>query len=130
RVSPGQVAPRIDPSEVQAAVHQQEAAVAGAQANYTNAQVRYRRVNSLYKQGFIAAQDVDDARTQVEVQLGTLNAAKAQLRNVQAQLSDTVLRSPINGFITARAFDPGSIVAAGQPIVTVQALRKVYVTSS
>src|SRR5579872_6424897 len=130
RVTRGEVLARIDPSEVQAAVNQQQAAVASARANLNDAQIRYRRLYSLYKQGFTAAQDIDDARAQVAVQQSALDAAIAALRNVQAQLSDTILRSPVNGYVTDRFLDPGSIVAAGQPIVTVQTVRHVYVTTS
>ncbi|HZO87018.1 MAG TPA: efflux RND transporter periplasmic adaptor subunit [Chthonomonadaceae bacterium] len=129
-VTRGEVLARLDASEIQAAINQQQAVVESAQASLVNAQVHYNRLYGLYKQGFTAAQDIDDARTQVNVQRSALKAARAQLRNLQAQLADTILRSPLNGFVTARFFDPGSVVAAGQPIVTVQAMRHVYVTSS
>jgi membrane fusion protein (multidrug efflux system) len=129
-VKRGQILVRIDPSQAQAAVNQQQAAVESARANLNNAEVRYKRNYSLYKQGFIAAQDIDDAKTQVSVQQGAYNAAMAQLRNVQSQLSDTILRSPTNGYVTARFYDPGSVVTAGQPIITVQAIRRVFVSTS
>jgi RND family efflux transporter MFP subunit len=129
-VTRGEVLARIDPSQAQAAVNQQQAAVESARANVENAQVRYNRYYSLYKQGFVAAQDLDDNRTQLQVAQSALRAAEAQLRNAQSQLSDTILRSPINGFVTARFFDPGSVVTAGQPVVTVQAIRRVFITTS
>src|SRR5207248_2857583 len=67
-VKMGQVLARLDPAEIQAAINQQRANVGSAEANANNAQIFYRRNYSLYKQGFIAAQDVDNARTQREVQ--------------------------------------------------------------
>ena len=194
-------------TNVRSAIRNAEATVRSAQANLNNAQVRLNRTLDLYKQGFIAAQDVDDARTQVSVQQGAVdvargqvagaqaqlgsaqaqlqsaqeqasivsvkgksdieaarqkvlqaqaavklavanksqtpaylanlralqaavNAAQGQLRNAQAQLENTVLRSPINGFVTQRTADPGSTVTAGTPILTVQSLQQVYVTTS
>jgi membrane fusion protein (multidrug efflux system) len=129
-VTKGQVLARIDPSQAQAAVNQQQAVVDSARANLNNAEIRYKRNYSLYKQGFIAAQDIDDVKTQVKVQQGALNAAEAQLSNVQSQLADTILRSPTGGYISARFFDPGSVVTAGQPVVSVQAIRRVFVTTS
>ncbi|HLV80522.1 MAG TPA: efflux RND transporter periplasmic adaptor subunit [Chthonomonadaceae bacterium] len=130
RVTKGEVIARLDPSEIQASIAQQQANVTSAQANLNNAVVYYRRVYSLYKQGFVAAQDVDNARTQTEVYRGALNAATAQLHNLQYQLQDLLLRSPVNGFVTARNFDPGSVVSAGQAILTVQTMRHVFVTTS
>ena len=42
-----------------------QASIRSAQANLANARASTNRINDLYKQGFIAAQDVDDARTAV-----------------------------------------------------------------
>lgn len=54
------------------------------QASLANAETRLTRTESLYKQGFIAAQEVDDARTAVEVQkktvLGTAAPTTSSLR--------------------------------------------------
>lgn len=59
-----------------------------------------------------------------------VNAAQAQLRNAQALLSDTALRSTVNGSVTARNADPGTVVTAGQPILNIQATQQVYATTS
>ena len=56
-----------------------------------------------------------------------VDAAEAQLRAARLRLGDTVLTSPIDGVVTARKLDPGSIAAPGSPIVTVQSLRAVWV---
>jgi len=178
-----------------------------AKASFINYQTRFNRTNNLYKQGFVAAQDVDDARTQLNVQQsavdvaqGQVNAAKsakkstssllevalkqskigknkgktdiavglaalkqsqaslevasantsqrsayranldalraavsasqAQLQNAEAQLSQTDLRSSITGFVTGRYLDPGTVATAGQPILAVQAIQQIYVTTS
>jgi HlyD family secretion protein len=142
-------------------VRQQEAALASAQANLTNAQARYDRQLELYKKGFIAAQDVDDAKTAVGVQQAAVDdaraalefarantvqksayqqslaaleasvaAAQAGVRNAESLRADTVLASPLDGFVTGRFVDPGSVVTAGQPILQVEYMRKVWVTVS
>lgn len=76
----------------EAAIAKEEAAVKAARANLDNAKAKYNRVNGLYKQGFIAAQDVDDAKTEVSVMEGALsveeqelNAAKANKASMLAQ---------------------------------------------
>jgi RND family efflux transporter MFP subunit len=196
---------RIESAE--AAIANGEAAIRSAQANLENGRVRHSRVQELYKQGFIAAQDVDDARTTVSVQQsavetarGQLNAARAQKSSAEAQKdsaqrqvevvrsqgkasleaararvtqarasldvarantaqrpayraslealtanvraaqaavqraetrrADTVLRAPMNGFVTARQMDPGAMAAPGQPILTLLALKDVWMTAS
>jgi HlyD family secretion protein len=56
-----------------------EADVAKAQANLDNSNTKLARINDLYKQGFIAAQDVDDAKADANVKKSELDAAKVQL---------------------------------------------------
>jgi membrane fusion protein (multidrug efflux system) len=129
-VTRGEILARMDPSEIQASIRQQQANNTSAEATLANAQIKYNRTYSIYKQGFIAAQDVDDAKMQLNVAIAAVSAGRAQLRNLQAQLSDLTLRSPINGFVTARYIDPGSILTAGQAVVAVQALRIAFITTS
>ena len=51
-----------------------------------------------------------------------------EAQDAKAQLANTVLKSPINGFVTARYMDPGAMPTAGQPILAVQSARQVWVT--
>jgi HlyD family secretion protein len=60
----------------------------------------------------------------------TVSVAQAQLRFAQAQFAGTSIHSSIDGYVTARFMDPGAIATAGEPILTVQAIRQVYVTTS
>ncbi len=53
------------------------------EANLNNAQVKLDRITSLYQQGFVAAQDVDDAKTAYQVEVGAVNVAKAQVNAAQ-----------------------------------------------
>src|SRR6266571_1958144 len=66
-------------NNAEAAIANAQAAIRSAQANLNNAKAKYNRVNGLYQQGFIAAQDVDDARTAADVQQGALDVAGGQL---------------------------------------------------
>jgi len=54
-------------------------AIKSAQANLENATAKYNRIFDLYKQGFTAAQDVDDAKTSVNVQQAAVEIAEGQL---------------------------------------------------
>lgn len=152
-----------NPADVSVAtqVRQQEAALASANANLDSAQKKYDRLRELYRKGFIAAQDVDDAEATLGVQQAAVKqaqaaldyarantaqkpayqqslaalqasvaAAEAGVRSAESLFADTVLISPIDGFATGRFMDPGAVVTAGQPILTVQYMRQVWVTVS
>lgn len=79
-------------STATANVNSAQSDVNSAVANVNNAQAKYSRMLSLYQQGFAAAQDVDDARTTLQVQeaahqsaLQKLNGARSALNSAQAQ---------------------------------------------
>jgi multidrug efflux pump subunit AcrA (membrane-fusion protein) len=196
---------RVD--NARAAVNNANAAIASARAYLVNAQKRYDRTDALYKQGFVAQQDVDDAHTQVQVYQSALDqqqaqlsaaqasvdsanaqkqsaqhqlsiaitkgkadieaalavmnqshaaldyarsntaqrpayqanlaalraavrAAEAQLHDAEAQLAYTVLRSSINGYVTARLMDPGAVATAGQGILTLVSIKPIFMTTT
>ncbi len=61
-----------------------EANVQSAKASLENATSKFNREEGLYKQGFVAAQDVDDARTAVKVAQSAVSVAEGQLRSAQS----------------------------------------------
>ncbi len=140
-------------------LRQQEYTLATARANLRNAQAHYGRQQELYEQGFIAAQDVEDAMTAAEVQQASLNEARAALEFARANLAQkpayeenlaalraavaqaqqnlraavarrsyTTLVAPLEGFVTGRFMDPGSMATPGQPILSLQYMQDVWVT--
>jgi len=78
----------------------------------SNLQKDYARYNELLKVGGIAQQQVDQIKTQIDV-------LQTAIKNIQ---TNTQLRSPINGVITARNYDNGDVFAQ-MPILTVQQLN-------
>ncbi len=77
----------------QAQITSAQSAVANAVANkekesasLRNAQSKYERSLTLYKQGFIAAQDLDDARTAVDVQKSVVDASEKQVESANSQV--------------------------------------------
>jgi RND family efflux transporter MFP subunit len=193
---------RVDSAN--AAIGNAKAAINSAQANLNNATSRYNRAAGLFKQGFIAAQDVDDAKATVAVQQAAVevaqgqlhaaqashdsamaqrqsaeqqlsivrtkgqadieaarqklaqakaaleyarantaqrpayreglaaleavvSAAQASLASAEARRADTVLTSPLDGYVTSRFTDVGGLATPGQPILAVQFFGQVWV---
>ncbi len=77
-------------ASARALVESASASVESAQANAANAQSKYERTDNLYKQGFISAQDVDDARTLVQVQQGAVKVSQKQLSSAQSALNSAL----------------------------------------
>lgn len=92
-------------------------------ANYAQQQTQlatlkrdYERYLELYNVGGISKQQLDQAKTQLDV-------AQAALNNLG---ENTRLTSPISGLVTARNYDPGD-VAAALPILTIENINPVKV---
>ena len=76
----------------------------------------YERYLELYQVGGISKQQLDQAKTQLDVM-------QSAIGNIA---ENTILRSPISGVVTARNYDAGD-VAAGLPILTVEDINPVKV---
>jgi HlyD family secretion protein len=70
-------------------IRQQQAAVVSAQANLDNLTTKYNRTASLYKQGYIAAQEVDNVKAEVAAAQAVVLQAEASLDSAKANAALT-----------------------------------------
>ena len=112
---------------------QQEAAVAAARrrvealrgaltvakANLANPGIRGSQASAIRMQ--IAQQQVEISRANAASE-----QARAQLLEAQANRRDLIITAPFDGTVITRSAEPGEVVAAGTPIVTLLDLSKVY----
>ena len=75
-----------------------------------NDELEYQRLKSLYKEGGVSQSDFETA------ELGY----KVRRTNYENVKENTVLRSPISGFVTARNFDAGDMFSMSAPLFVVQ----------
>ena len=102
-------------SAVNAARHRQSAAEAALNAaTATNANA------PIHEQQAVAV------GAQISQQDSAVAASMAQLAQVRANLKDLTIRAPFDGTILVRTAEPGEVLAAGTPVVTMLNLRKVY----
>jgi RND family efflux transporter MFP subunit len=160
-VSPGQPILQIQPDQAQAEL---EGSQAGAEAarfgrdaaqaqlevaqsqllqaksDVQLAEVEFNRTKSLVENGALSAQDLDQARNQLEVARATqqrvqdniraaqsqlqqasssLNQAQAQVRVDQENLGFTQVTAPITGFVGDIPVNVGDFVSVGQTLTTI-----------
>jgi len=117
-------------------------------ANLDLAEADFKRAQELYEKNFIARQQLDEARTKYNVAKSAydlaLNSlqqktweneialaeaqvrqAEATLKLTQAQLANLTITSPLNGGVTKRHVDPGTMVKDTTPILTIMDLAEV-----
>ncbi|WP_237152240.1 efflux RND transporter periplasmic adaptor subunit [Oryzibacter oryziterrae] len=100
----------------------QEADVAAAAAALQAADVRLRQVNAnferqkaLLEQGFTTRRDFDNALQECRSAEAMLAGAQAQLAITRDVLSQTTLKAPAAGTITARFMEVGQVAQPSQP---------------
>ncbi|MGD9155857.1 MAG: efflux RND transporter periplasmic adaptor subunit [Bacillota bacterium] len=127
--------------------------VAQAKAGYELAKITYERLNGLFKQGVLARQKLDMARTELEVSQARYESAQEQLdlvkegaqkediaaanalvkqaeaarAEVQTYLNDTDIKAPLSGMVTMKAVEAGELVSTGMPLVTISNLKDAWV---
>ena len=80
-----------------------------------NDDIEYERLKGLYKEGGVSQSDYETAELGYKLR-------KSNLENLR---ENTILRSPINGFVSARNFDAGDLFSMSAPLFTVQQVTPV-----
>ena len=116
---------------------EQTGVVRQAKAQLQEAQLTRDRRKSLYEEGLISQSEFDDAEAAYQVAAGRYQDSLEEVRNRQAlliqrraeldlsrqQLSDSVLRAPLDGAISRREVSPGEFVAVGAHALTLVRLH-------
>ena len=121
-VKSGQLLAAIEVPELQAELDNAQAAEQKAQADHTNANLIYSRLQSVNQDhpNLVAQQDLDTAQANELATAATIAAAKANVEKFQTMVSYTQITAPFDGVITHRYADPGTLIEAqGKPLVRV-----------
>jgi HlyD family secretion protein len=133
RVTRGQRIAKIEDQELLEQVKQAEAAfqVASAtirqrEADLELAKTNAERSRNLFQRQLLPQQTLDDSEAKYQSAQAALDLARAQNTQSQARLDElritqqnTVITSPVNGFVARRAADAGAFVSNNAPIVDV-----------
>ncbi|WP_255683903.1 MULTISPECIES: HlyD family secretion protein [unclassified Xanthobacter] len=152
--SPGQVLARIDSTELQAlrakyladvaadeaSTLEAKATVVQRQAELTLKDADLERAQRLAKTGAVSQQSLDRAQSERDAAKAILDAsnktvtareraveaAQALVHQIDAQIADATLVSPVRGRVLYRLANPGEVVSAGGKVLTLVNLSEVY----
>ena len=130
KVSEGDLLFTLDARQIDAQIEQAEGMIAKDQAQLEGAQRDLRRYNDLVTKGATTQVNVDNAKTQSDILIGTIKADQAALDNLKVQKSYTLIRSPFAGRISAANVKVGNFVrpADTAPLAVINQMAPVYVT--
>ena len=130
------------------------AQVAAREAEYTYASQQYERSRALVPQGAVSSREaeldlstmattnaqlagaqaeatktisaIDAAKASADAARATADAARATADRLRAEISDSVLRSPIRARVESRLAEPGEVLAQGGRVLSILDLSDVY----
>ncbi len=133
QVRKGQAIAKIEDREVREQVRQQEAAykvseatIRQREADLKLAETNLARNKSLLERELLPRQTYDDTEARHQAAIAQLDLAKAQfdqskarLEELRINLANTVISSPVDGFIGKRYLDPGASVSPNAPVASI-----------
>ena len=129
----GQEVARVEDDELLQQVSQAEASYEVARATIRQreadlalAETNQQRLRSLYDRSLLSRQELDDGVAQFQAATAQLDLARAQfdqagafLEELKINLENTVMVSPVDGFIGRRYLDPGAYVTQNTAVVSI-----------
>jgi RND family efflux transporter MFP subunit len=140
----GQMIAKVEDREIQEQVRQAEAAfsVAAATIRQREADLQLAKTNldrnrSLLERQLLPKQTFDDTDARHQAALAQLDLARAQfeqaksrLEELKINLSNTVIASPVDGFVGKRFLDPGASVSPNVPVASLVDIRSVRMVAN
>lgn len=111
-VKKGQILLELDAALLVAQQKQSEANVKSANASLELATANEKRIRDLFALEYVSHQELDTVVQARKVAAAQLQLARAAVEKDQANLSYSVIRSPVSGVVVDRSVDIGQTVAA------------------
>jgi RND family efflux transporter MFP subunit len=130
KVDQGDLLFTLDARQIDAQIEQAEGMLARDQAQLEGAQRDVRRYSDLIGKGATTQVNLDNAKTQADILIGTIKADQSALDNLKVQKSYTTIRAPFSGRISAANVKVGNFVrpADTAPLAIINQMAPVYVT--
>ena len=140
----GQQIAKVEDREIREQVRQQEAQfkVAAAtirqrEADLKLAETNLERSRSLLERQLLPRQTFDDTQARYDAAVAQLDLVRAQYEQSKARLdelrinlSNTVISSPVDGFVAKRYLDPGAAVSPNAPVASLVAIDTVRMVAN
>jgi HlyD family secretion protein len=147
-VKAGEVLIKLDTEALNGQLMQAEASLQSAQAaadsadnqasisniNLNTAQIYYDRTKTLFQSGAVSQSQMDDAQDKLGIatrqyanasgpakaqSAATINTALASIKNLNVQIDNATIKSPLDGIITNQNINLGQVVSPGIALISI-----------
>lgn len=117
-VTKGTLLARLDDTDARLQVTQTEAEDRAARIDLSRVEADLNRARQLFREGHVTKAALDRATSAAAEAASRAERGAQALRLAQNQLSYTELRAETDGIVTATLAEPGQVLGAGTPVVT------------
>ncbi len=125
-VKAGQLLLTIDDRDARERMNAASMALEAAGQNRDLSEITWKRYQSLHEQKIIAKQEMDQVETRRNVANAEYERARAMAEEAKTFLGFTRITSPVNGVVTKKQIDAGSMASPGMPLLVIDALGDAY----
>lgn len=118
-VKQGDLLLEIDDEKLRLEVEESEAMLREGRARFEHSQATLKRMSSLFEQGVIGQQELDDARNQELMNRAAVENTQAKLSRFKKELGDTRVFAPMDGVVSERLVSAGEYVKIGASLVKI-----------
>lgn len=129
-VHAGQALVLLETDDLNNSLESSTAVLDKAQVGLSSAKTNYERIKSLYDQGAVSKQAMDDAATALQVAENDVKSAAAAVESAKNALGNATVTSPISGYVHDRNVIIGQVIAGGQTLMYIGDISSVYATVS
>lgn len=131
-VKQGQKLFQIDPAPLRAKYDAAKAALAQAQATYTNNRIAAKRVKKLAPKGYVSQSDLDNAQAAERTAAASVKQARASVQSARINLDYASVKAPISGRAGKQQVTEGALVGqtGATLLTTVDQIDPLYVNFS
>jgi RND family efflux transporter MFP subunit len=130
QVRAGDVLVQLDDADLRAKLEQSHAAVTAAEAASAQAISDEKRYSGLLKSNAVSRQEYEKSATAVRSTEAELRRAREIVKEVQATLDWSTVRSPMDGTVIDKKVDVGDLVRPGQMLVTLYDPKRMQLVAS
>jgi RND family efflux transporter MFP subunit len=118
-VTQGQVIALVGDDKLQLQIHSLDAQINGLRSQVAQAQVEFTRADTLARSGAGSRQQLDLARTAVDVASSALASRIAERDVVAQQVSEGAVRAPTAGRVLQVPLTAGAVILPGEPVAQI-----------
>lgn len=126
-VKDGQPVALLEDTDLQHQVDRARARLEAAKATAQQTKQSWDRVRSLAQRGAVSSEEVDVALEKYRVAECAIGVEEADLRYYEFKLSEARVTTAAGGLVMRRWVEPGDVVVAGQPVVSVADTSVIWV---